>query len=194
MKAAEFLEAILCHHTHPSMLLIEGMEALMKAAEEPLYVMSQGCTQEFTTLWFVLKLLVLKARYDMSDVGFDAFLSIIIDMLPKENKVPMNTYYAKKLISPLTMGVEKIHACRNHYIIYHGDVYKDLESSPKSTASRYQTNKEYREEECAAFMSKGKKQKKTQQNSQHTSKSSSKEKDSCFGDVVPSHGRSIEVR
>jgi len=31
----------------------------------------------------------------------DTFLSIIGDMLPKENKLPASTYYAKKLISPL---------------------------------------------------------------------------------------------
>jgi hypothetical protein len=115
-KDAEFLEAILHHHTDPSMFFMRGMEALMKAAEEPLY-----------------------------DAGFDEFLSIIVDMLPKENKVSANTYYAKKLISPLTMVVEKIHACRNHCILYRGDNYKDLESCPKCGASRYKTNKDYRE-------------------------------------------------
>ena len=115
---AKFLEAILHRHTDPSMFFMRGMEALMKAAEEPLYDESKGCTKEFTTLRSVLKLLVLKARYRLSDAGFDAFLSIIADMLPKESKVPANTYYAKKLISSLTIGVEKIHACRNHYILY----------------------------------------------------------------------------
>jgi hypothetical protein len=42
--------------------------------------------------------LMLKAKYGVSDAGFDAFLSIIADMLPKENNVPANTYYAKKLM------------------------------------------------------------------------------------------------
>jgi len=37
---------------------MKGMEALMKAAEEPLYDESKGCTKEFTTLRSVLKLLV----------------------------------------------------------------------------------------------------------------------------------------
>jgi hypothetical protein len=159
---AEFFEAMLHRHTDPSMFFMSGMGALMKAAEEPLYDESKGCTKDFTTLRSVLKLLVLKARYGLSDAGFDAFLSLIADMLPKENKVPANTYYAKKLISPLTMGVEKIHACRNHCILYRGDDYKDLESCPKCGASRYKTNKDYREEECAASVSKGKKRKKTQ--------------------------------
>jgi hypothetical protein len=38
---AELLEAILCHHTNPSMLM-RGMESLMKAVEEPLYDKSKG--------------------------------------------------------------------------------------------------------------------------------------------------------
>jgi len=116
---AEFLEAMLSRHAEdPSMFLMKGMEALMKAGVEPLYDESKGCTKEFTTLWSVLKLLVCKARCGIADAGFDAFLSIIADMLPKDNQLPGNTYYAKKLISRLTMGIGKIHACRNHYIVY----------------------------------------------------------------------------
>jgi hypothetical protein len=171
---AELLEAMLRRHTDPSMFFKKGMESLKKAAEEPLYDESKGCTKEFTTLWYVLKLLMLKARYGLSDAGFDAFLNIIAHMLPKENKVPANTYYAKKLISPLAMDVEKIHMCRNHYIHYRGDDYKDLESSPKCNASRYKANKDYREDECVAFVSKGKKRKNSQKK---TSKSTRKEKE-----------------
>jgi len=99
---------------------------------------------------------VCKARYGLSDAGFDAFLSIIVDMLPKDNKVPANTYYANKLISQLTMGVENIQPCRNHCILYQGDDYRDLDSCPKCGASRYKTNKDYIEEECVASIPKGK--------------------------------------
>jgi hypothetical protein len=98
-------------------------------------------------------------------------------MLPKDNKVLANTYYAKKLISPLTMGVEKINACRNHYILYRGANYKDLDRCPNYGASRYKTNKDYRKEECAASLCKGKKQKRTQQKTKKSSsKPTSKEK------------------
>ena len=137
----EFLEAILCHHMDPSMFFMRGMEALKKAAEEPLYDESKGCTKEFMTLWSVLKLLMLKGRYGLSDAGFDVLLSINVGKLPKENKVPANMYYAKKLISSLTMGVEKIHVCRNHCILYWGDDYKDLESCTKCGVSRYKMDK-----------------------------------------------------
>jgi hypothetical protein len=47
---AELLEAILRHHADPSMFFINGMESLIKAAEELLYDESKGCTKEFTTL------------------------------------------------------------------------------------------------------------------------------------------------
>jgi hypothetical protein len=70
--------------------------------------------------------------------------------------VPTNTYYAKKLISLLTMGVKKIHACRNHYILYRGDDYKDLESYPN-----YEQRKTTRWKRIGASVSIGKKQKKT---------------------------------
>jgi len=59
---AEFLEAMLRHHVEdPSVFFIKGMDALMKATEEPLYDESKGYTKEFTTLQSVLKLLVCKA-------------------------------------------------------------------------------------------------------------------------------------
>ena len=145
---------MLHRHTEPSMLLMKGIEALKKAAKEPMHDESKGCSKEFTTLRSVLKLLIAKARYGLSDVGFDTFLRIIRDMLPKENKLPANTYHAKKLISPLTMGVEKIHACRNHCILYRGDEYKDLDRCPKCGASRYKTNKDYQQEDYAASMCK----------------------------------------
>jgi hypothetical protein len=72
------------------------------------------------------------------------------------------------------MSVEKIHTCRNHCILYRGDDYKDLVSCLKCGASRYKTNKNYREEECVASVSKGKKRKKVQQK---TIKPTSKEKE-----------------
>jgi hypothetical protein len=174
----EFLEAMLRRHAEdPSMFFIKGMEALIKTTEEPLYDESKGCTKEFTTLRSVLNLLVCKAGYGLSDAGFDAFLSIIADMLPKKNKVSANIYYVKKLISPLTMGVEKIHACRNHCILYRGADYKDLDSCLNCSASRYKMNKDYKEEEYAPSLCKGKKRKRTQQKTQKSSsKPTSKEK------------------
>ena len=75
-------------------------------------------------------------------------------MFPKPNFVPTNTYQAKKFISPLTMGVERIHACPNHCILYRG-VFKDLTKCPNCGASRYKVN-----EDCDEGTNTGKKRKK----------------------------------
>jgi hypothetical protein len=66
-------------------------------------------------------------------------------VLPKPNFVPTNTYQAKKLINPLTMGVEQIHLCPNHCILYRG-VFKDLMNCPNYGASRYKINKDCSED------------------------------------------------
>ena len=57
--------------------------------------------------------------------------------------MPANTYRAKKLVSPFTMGVERIHACPNHCILYRGETFKDLKKCPVCSASRYKNNTEY---------------------------------------------------
>ena len=126
------------------------METLKKAAIEHLYEESNGCIDEFTTLRAVLQFFMRKCRYGWSDASFNEFLRVLAKLLPKGNKVPTNTYYAKKQTSPLTMGVEKIDVYRNHNILYRGDDYKDLESCPNCGASRYKTNKDYQEEENGA--------------------------------------------
>jgi hypothetical protein len=149
-EQAEFFEALLHCYSDPSMFLIKGMEASKKAATEHLYKKSKGCTDEFTTLRAVLQFLMLKSQYSWSDASFNEFLRVLAKLLPNGNKVSANTYYAKKLINPLTMAIEKIDMCRNHCILYRGNDYKDLESRLYCGASRYKTNKDYREEENRA--------------------------------------------
>ena len=88
------------------------------------------------------------------DRSFNDLLTLLAVVLPKPNFVPTNTYQAKKLISPLTMGVERIHACPNQCILYHG-VFKDLTKCPNCGASRYKVN-----EDCSEGTNTGKKRKK----------------------------------
>ena len=93
-------------------------------------------------LHFILELLILKAKYSWSDGSFNDLLRILAWLLPKPNKVPTNTYRAKKL-SPFIMGVERIHACSNHCILYRGDTFKDLKKCPVCFASQYKNNAGY---------------------------------------------------
>ena len=41
------------------------------------------------------------------------------------------------------MGVERLHACPNHCILYRGDTFKDLDKCPVCSASRYKNNAGY---------------------------------------------------
>jgi hypothetical protein len=64
---------------------------------------------------------------------------LITIVLPKSNGLPSSTYQAKKIICPLTLGIEKIHACPNHYILYRkGHKFEDR--CPRCNASRYKQN------------------------------------------------------
>jgi hypothetical protein len=94
-------------------------------------------------LHFILELLTLKAKYGWSDGSFNDLLRILAWLLPKPNKVPANTYRAKKLVSPFTIGMERIHACANHCILYHGDTFKNLKKYLVFSGSRYKNNVGY---------------------------------------------------
>jgi hypothetical protein len=50
-------------------------------------------------------MLMPKACFGWSDTSFNKLLRILGFMLPKDNKVPTNTYQAKKLIRPVTLNL-----------------------------------------------------------------------------------------
>ena len=53
--------------------------------------------------------------------------------------MPENTYQAKQMIYPLGLEVQKIHACYNDCILYHGK-YAELDQCPVCELSRYKSN------------------------------------------------------
>jgi hypothetical protein len=97
---------------------LDNMEILEKSSREHLYDESNGCGKEFTQLRAMLELLKLKASHGWSDNSFSDLLSLLAKLLPKANTLPTSTYRVKKLICPLSLGVEKIHACPNYCILY----------------------------------------------------------------------------
>jgi hypothetical protein len=121
----EFDYEELLHHVEPQVLNSMGtdgglnnMEILEKLSREPLYDESNGCGKEFTQLCVVLELLKLKASHGWSDNSFSELLSLLVKLIPKPNTLPTSTDRAKKLLCPLSLGVDKIHACPNHCILY----------------------------------------------------------------------------
>jgi hypothetical protein len=96
----------------------DNFETLNKASRDLLYEECKGCHKEHMVLWITLGLLNLKASNGWSDSSFSALFELLSKVLPKPTGLPTNTYLAKKIICPLTLGVEKIHACPNHCILY----------------------------------------------------------------------------
>ena len=86
---------------------LDNLDGLKRASEDLLYEKTMGCDDKFTLLHSVLELLKLKARNGWSDKSFTDLLVLLKDMLPKANKLPCNTYRAKKLIALLALDVQK---------------------------------------------------------------------------------------
>jgi hypothetical protein len=87
----------------------------------------------------VLDLLTLKAKNGWSDTSFNQLLQLLDNLFPKPNNLPTSTYLAKKLLSPLTLGIQKIHACPAYCILYHKEYINEVRC-PMCNASRYKTN------------------------------------------------------
>jgi hypothetical protein len=118
---------------------LDNMEILEKSLREPLYDESNGGGKEFTQLRVMLELLKLKANHGWSDNSFSELLSLLAQLLPKPNRLPTSNYRAKKLICPLSLGVDKIHACSNRCILYHKE-HEFKMKCPVCGVSRYKEN------------------------------------------------------
>jgi Zn ribbon nucleic-acid-binding protein len=57
--------------------------------------------------------------------------------LPEKNELPKTTYEAKHIVCPMGLEVEKIHACKNDCILYHGEENVKLTECPECGVSRY---------------------------------------------------------
>jgi hypothetical protein len=84
-----------------------NFETLNKALRDLLYEECKGCHKEHTVLWMTLELLKLKASNGWSNSSFPTLLELLSKVLPKSNGLSTSTYLAKKIICPLTLGVEK---------------------------------------------------------------------------------------
>ncbi|XP_076912869.1 uncharacterized protein LOC143571294 [Bidens hawaiensis] len=91
----------------------ENLQHLLEDAKNLLYPGSN-----FKKLDTVLNLLNLKSKNGWSDKSFTELLVFWHDRLPRDNELPISTYQAKKLMCPMGLEVERIHACPNNCILY----------------------------------------------------------------------------
>ena len=88
-----------------------------------------NCKDGNTKLGTTLELLQWKAENGVPNKEFEKLLKILKNKLPKDKEFPDSTYGAKKVVCPLGLEVQKIHACPNDCILYRG-AYKDLKRMP----------------------------------------------------------------
>jgi hypothetical protein len=116
---------------------------IMKDYETPLF---SGCKREHNKLHVVLTLLQMMASNGWSDKGFNKLLQFLNDLLPKANVLPRSLYEAKKIVCPLGLEVEKIHACRDDCMLFHNEDAM-LEECHICGTSRYKQNDKNNDED-----------------------------------------------
>ncbi|GJV39971.1 putative transposase-associated domain-containing protein [Tanacetum coccineum] len=90
---------------------------MLEVDDEPLY---EGC-QKYSTLEAATRLLNWKAECNVPEETYNRALSIFKDMLPGD-KLVGNFYETKKILRKLNLPREKIHACKNHCMLFYGKV------------------------------------------------------------------------
>ncbi|XP_076932839.1 uncharacterized protein LOC143598521 [Bidens hawaiensis] len=109
----------------------EKLEHLFEDAQKPLYNDS-----EISKLEAVLMLFNVKAKNRWSDTSFTDLLYVLHIMLPKSNELPISFYQAKKMMNPMGLEIEKIHACPNDCMLYRNE-YANNHECVYCGASRY---------------------------------------------------------
>jgi len=109
------------------------LEQLLKDVKTPLY---PTCNERYTKLPASLMLLQLKTKNHWTDKSYIELLEVLKDMLPERNVIPTTTYEAKKIVCPMGLKFEKLHACKDDCILFCGD-YEAYIECPKCKASHY---------------------------------------------------------
>ncbi|CAL9238613.1 unnamed protein product, partial [Arabidopsis halleri] len=113
----------------------------LRDAETPLY----STCSNYTKVSAIMGLYRIKVKSGMSENYFDQLLTIVHDMLPKDNVLPKSTDAMKKFLKIFGFGYDVIHACKNDCILYRKQFDK-MESCPRCSASRWEMDKHSGEE------------------------------------------------
>ncbi|XP_076888439.1 uncharacterized protein LOC143538874 [Bidens hawaiensis] len=112
----------------------EKLQQIFADSEKPVYA---GC-ENFSKLDVVLELFNLKANFKWSDTSLLSFLHAL---LPKDNELPVSLYQAKKLMCPMGLKVERIHACLNDCMLFINE-FEKIHKCVTCGASRYKCENE----------------------------------------------------
>ena len=93
----------------------------------------------------MLSLVNVKAKYGWSDKSFSSLLQVVHNMLPEENILPKSYYQAKKILCPMGMKYQKIHAWPNDCILYRHE-FEEMSKCPRCGVSWYKVKDD---EDCS---------------------------------------------
>ena len=111
---------------------VRHFDKLEEDAKCELYL---GCT-DYSILKFVIEMLNVKIKTNLSNKGLDMMLELLTKVLPKGNLVPRSTYEAKKILRDLGMSYEHTDACKNDCALFWKE-NKNLDKCPMCEAPRY---------------------------------------------------------
>src|SRR3954462_1842883 len=80
--------------------------------------------------------MALKAQFNLGRECYDAIMTVFGRFLPKGHVMPANLYQSDKILRPLKMPYEKIHACEKGCALFRLD-YADLNYFPMCKSSRH---------------------------------------------------------
>ncbi|GJR66424.1 putative transposase-associated domain-containing protein [Tanacetum coccineum] len=117
---------------------IRAFYDMLQASDEPLW---EGCPN-WTTLQAATALLNWKSHCNVPVSTFNFILPIFKSMLPKDNHLPDNLYAIKKSLDQLSMPSQKIHACKNHCMLFYDDADKELTHCRWCNEPRYKSDRQ----------------------------------------------------
>ncbi|KAL4589454.1 hypothetical protein LXL04_002361 [Taraxacum kok-saghyz] len=79
-----------------------------------------GGVSKFSKLLAVSELLNWKSDFNISEAAYNHVLMMIKRMLPPSEKLVGNFYETKKILKKIRLPDKKIHACKNHCMLYYG--------------------------------------------------------------------------
>ena len=114
----------------------QGFYDELEEANEPLW---EGC-ENYTKLQAASELLNWKSEYNVSEAAYDHILPMFKLMLPKGAKLVESFYETKKVLKRVKLPEKKIHACKNHCMIFDGP-NSNLTKCRKCGHDRYKPNR-----------------------------------------------------
>ena len=73
--------------------------------------------------------------------SFTSLLEVVHNLLPEDNTLPKSYYKAKKILCPMGVDYQKIHACPNDCILYMHE-FQEMSKCPICGTSRYKVKDE----------------------------------------------------